>query len=745
MPQITNTSDSSSQRPLPLCVRADLHVQRNRFLGREQVVVKDPIAMKYFRFEEEEFAILEMLDGTSSLEQLQREFESRFQPQRISFRELERFLGRAYRDSLIVSDAPGQGQQLRIRHDEQAHQSRRQTLANVLCIRFKGIDPDRFLVWMNRWFGWLFSPLAFAVFLLSAISAVVLVAVQFGALQARLPEFHEFFAAKNWLWLAMVLAGTKILHELGHGLACKRFGGECHEMGVMLLVLTPCLYCNVSDSWTVSSKWHRAAIAAAGMYVEIGLASICTFLWWFSEPGSLHYLCLNVMVVCSVSTIVFNANPLLRYDGYYILSDLAEIPNLRQKASGVLKRGLARWWLKLPQQPDRFLPKRKAIPLAAYAVASAVYRWLVMMSIFWFLLRVFEPYGLNIVGQMLICAALYGLAIRPLWQIGRAVRIPGMSERIRKSRLVVGVGVGVAIAAAVLLVPLPHSVWCDLQIRPHEASSVYVQGSGTVEEIYVRPGATVRKGQPLVKLENLDAELEVERLVSERDELTAKLQSLRQRSLRGDTGAALEIEPAQLALAAVKDRLERRREGMAELRIIAPTDGTVFPPPPIEREDKIAGRLPSWSGRPLQPENIGALLSEGVLICRIGDQQDLEAVLAIDQDQMEFLRPGQRVEAVLNQFPGRSFHTEIKEVSEHDAQSAPGSLTGRHRRDNARQNDAAGGTRSLQPTYRASCTIDDEDGRILIGARGRARVFAGYQTLAQRLHRYVARTFNVRT
>ena len=95
------------------------------------------------------------------------------------------------------------------------------------------------------------------------------------------------------MWLSIVLGVTKVLHEFGHGMSCKHFGGECHEMGIMVLVLTPCLYCNVSDSWMLPSKWHRAAIGAAGMYVELVLASAATFIWWFSEPGMLNNLCLN--------------------------------------------------------------------------------------------------------------------------------------------------------------------------------------------------------------------------------------------------------------------------------------------------------------------------------------------------------------------------------------------------------------------------------------------------------------------
>ena len=179
----------------------------------------------------------------------------------------------------------------------------------------------------------------------TALAAAALVFTHFDAFQARLPTFQQFFAGHNWLLLAAALAGAKVLHEFGHGLACKRFGGECHEMGVMLLVFTPCLYCNVTDSWMLPSKWRRAAIAAAGMYVELALAAGATFLWWFSNPGIVNSLSLNTMFICSVSTLAFNANPLLRYDGYYILSDLLEIHNLRQKADAVIRRAVTRWTL----------------------------------------------------------------------------------------------------------------------------------------------------------------------------------------------------------------------------------------------------------------------------------------------------------------------------------------------------------------------------------------------------------------
>ena len=204
----------------------------------------------------------------------------------------------------------------------------------------------------------------------------------------------------------------------------------------MLLILTPCLYCNVSDSWMVRSKWHRAVIGVAGMYLEIILASICTFLWWFSAPGLLHYLCLDVMFVCSVSTLLFNANPLLRYDGYFILADILEIPNLRQKAGTVVQRKLGKWFLGLTSQDDPFLPQRRRWLFMAYAVAASIYRWIVVFSILWFLYKVFEPHGLKVVGQLLVIFSLYGLLLAPVWQFVRFLSVPGRTRHLKKLRMI---------------------------------------------------------------------------------------------------------------------------------------------------------------------------------------------------------------------------------------------------------------------------------------------------------------------
>ena len=506
MATLADSIVSSSSRKLAIRVRPDLKARRQRYQGRVYWVVKDPVGLQYYRFEEEEFAILQMLDGQSSLEEIAEQFEAEFPPQTIRVEELQNFIGMLHRSGLVLSDAPGQGVQLKKRRDERKRKETIGAFSNVLAFRFRGFDPERILNAMYPWVSWFFTPWATILSLVLALSALTLVIVQFDVFQSKLPSFQSFFAAQNWLLIAGVLGVTKVIHEFGHGLSCKHFGGECHEMGVMFLVLTPCLYCNVSDSWMLPSRWHRAAIGAAGMYVEVVIASIATFIWWFSEPGFLNYICLNVMFISSVSTILFNANPLLRYDGYYILSDILEIPNLRQKASSILNRKLGKWCLGLEEPEDPFLPKRNQGLFAFYTVASFFYRWFILLSILYFLNKVFEPYGLKVIGQMIALASLYGLIVMPLVKVYKFFRVPGRMNKVKKVRMFATLALLAAVVGGAFFIPFPSSVLCNFELQPREATSVYVEVQGKIEEILVEPGQRVEAGDLLVKLSNLDLE-----------------------------------------------------------------------------------------------------------------------------------------------------------------------------------------------------------------------------------------------
>ncbi len=720
-------------------MRADLAVQRQQWQGRQYWTVKDPLSLRYYRFEEEEFAILSMLDGRASSEQIRERFEAQFAPQRLSAAQLQNLLSMLHRSHLLVGDAPGQGEQLLARDRQRRRRQWLQVAGNFLAIRFRGVDPDRWLTWLERRSGWLFSaPAAIAALLLMS-AAVLLLAAEFETFRARLPSFQAFFAVQNWLWLAAVLGVTKILHEFGHGLACKRFGGECHELGLMLLVFTPCLYCNVSDAWMIGSRWRRAAIGAAGMYVELILASLATFVWWLSEPGLLNHLALNVMFVSSVSTLLFNANPLMRFDGYYILADLLEIPNLRQKSAAVIQRKLGVWLLGLRERPDPFLPARRRWLFAAYSIASSLYGWLVSLSIFWFLYRVLEPYGLKIVGQLLGLLMIFSLIVVPLLRLGHFLLQPARVQEVNKLRATVCLSIVLAVLAAILCVPLPYYVICTLEVQPRGGQSVYVDVPGELRAVHVRSGP-VAAGQPLAELDDVELRLSEQRLLAQRSDLAVRIEGIRQRA-HTDDQALLELAQTQEALAALDIQIARLQVDLARLTICAPADGLVVPPPARQNPPAARMQLASWSGRPLENRNIGAYLETSTLVCRIAQPGQLEAILVIDQDELDFVRAGQRVDLLLAALGGERRSGRIERIAEENMQAAPTRLAQRGGGQLATQTGEEGIERPRFVVYQASVPLDDTSGRIVVGATGRARIHAGYQPLWQRLWRSACRTF----
>jgi putative peptide zinc metalloprotease protein len=735
---------SSSRRPLALQMRADLEVQRQSWQGREYWLVKDPLNLKYYRFENEEFALLKMLDGRASVEQIRERFEEQFAPQRISPAELQQLLANLHRCHLVIADAAGQGEQLHARQREQWRKIVLSTLGNLLAIRFRGIDPDSFLTRLDSRVGWFFSMPAACCSLALILSAVALVAAEFDVACARLPTFGAFFAVRNWLLLAATLAVTKVLHEIGHGLACKRFGGECHEMGLMLLVGTPCLYCNVTDAWMIRSKWQRAMIGAAGMYVELNLAALATFLWWFSQPGLLNHLCLNVMFVSSVSTILFNANPLLRYDGYYILSDLLEIPNLRQKSQAVIQRVLAKWLLGFAPRRDPFLPARRRWAFGLFAVASGIYGWIVSLSIFWFLYHVLEPHGLKIVGQLLGMAMIVSLVVVPAVRFVRYVMQPMLIaptriESMNQLRAVVGLGLLAVVVAGALAVPLPHYVTCSLELAPRGAVNVYVDVPGQVRTVHIRSGP-VQAGEPIVELDDVDARLALQRLAGQRDQLATRIDSIRQRA-HTDDQALLELAQTEEALSALEIQLAKRQAELARLTVRAAADGVFVPAPHRPAAPGQRTRLVSWSGRPLDARNVGAHLEASTLLGQVAQPGRLEAILVVPQEEMDFVRQQQRVDLLLDQLPGQLLTGRIEHIAADELKAASARLSTRGGGRLATQTTAEGFEKPLGVVYQASVPLDDATGQLILGGTGQAKVHAGWQSLGARLWRGLCRTF----
>ena len=734
---------SSTSRPVGLRYRGDLVTNRQVYQGQAWYVVKDPIGLSYYRFRPEEYALLEMLDGEASLEDLKDNFEARFPPRRITVDEVSRFVSTLHRSGLVIGDRAGQGPQLNERRRQRVWSEWKNWLRSIMCLRFRGIDPDWILNKLNPWFGWLYSSPALMVAVAYIFTALMLVLVNFETFRSKLPEFHQFFASGNWFYLAAALGITKVIHEFGHGLSCKYYGGECHEMGFMLLVFTPCLYCDVSDSWMLPSKWKRMMIGAGGMYIELILASTATFLWWNSHEGLFNQMCLNVMFVSSVSTLLFNANPLMRFDGYYILSDMLEIPNLRTKSSTSLSRLAKKWCLGVKLQDDPFLPKRHQGLFALYSIASTIYMWVLMISIFMFVWNAMKPYRMEAIGRMLALFGIYGLIVRPITGIYKFLKVPGRRDEVKSLNMTITGVVVALIAAAICFIPLPQRVWCPAELRPRGEETVYVTVDGRLEDILVEANDRVAEGDELATFSNIDLELQIAELEGQESGYRARLASL-ERERFTDSAAGMEIRTVEESLKSVEEQLAKKLKYQKELVLKAPRSGLVLPAETVDERPDPSGRLPGWSGSALAKKNIGATFAEGTVLCMVGDPDHFEAVMIVDQSEVEFVQSEQRVDLKLDAFPFDTFRGAVDEIAETHIEVGSERLSVKAGGSVPTTTDEMGREVPISTSYEVLMQVDDAENVLTPGMRGTARIEVGNRTVGQWLLRLFWQTFNFR-
>ncbi|MDR1959971.1 MAG: biotin/lipoyl-binding protein [Planctomycetaceae bacterium] len=743
MVSLTDSLVSSSARKLPIKIRPDLGSRKHQYQGRSYWVVKDPVGSKYFRFQEEEFAILQLLDGSRSLDEVKEDFESQFPPQKITLDELQSFIGQLHQSGLILAGVQNQGHELNKRGKKKQRQMLIAAVSNILAVRFKGIDPNSLLTWLEPKFRFMFYPVTVFLCMVLWASAAGLILVEFDQFRSKLPGFQSFFSPSNIFLLSVMLGITKIIHEFGHGITCKHFGGDCHEMGVMLLVLTPCLYVNVSDSWMIPSKWKRAMIGAAGVYVECTLAAICTFLWWFSRPGLFNYLCLNVMFISSVSTIVFNINPLLRYDGYYILADLLEIPNLRQKATKILSKKSMEWFLGMEQPDDPFLPKRNQGLFIAYTIAAVCYRWVVMASILFFVYKIFQSVGLRVVAQMIAVMSLYGLLVMPVIQMIKFFYVPGRIYKVKRVRFLLSLSVIVGLIALILFYPLPYRVYAPFTVQlQQDAKQIYVPTKGGIlTSLNVQAGQQVSAGQVLGQLTNLELQMEIQDLNAQVKKAEEDLKNLYLEQNIDQTAGA-QIPQVEETLLALQGQLEEKKRELQEMTLAAPIAGTVIPPEWRTYRELPGGQLSGWWGTPLEPRNTGASLERGTLFCEVGDPAKMEVIIVLNQDNINFVMPGQKVEMMFVEYPGVRFGGTVKDVESRQMETIPTQLSTKGKGEVPTKTDTDNTEKPSSPSYRVSVLLDNPDRLIHVGMTGRGKIHVAPQTLGQRAWRIVMQVFN---
>ncbi len=671
-------SEVERRKKVRIRIRRDLGISAQKYEGRTYYVVKDPVSLRYFRFKEQEHFLIRLMDGTHTLDDAQKAYEKRFRPERLTLEDLESFAQQLLNAGLAQNESPNAGKQLFDQRKKRTRSQLMQALTNILYIKIPLIDPDKILDHMLVYSRWMFSLWFLAVSVAVMLGAFLLVATHFETFREKLPDYHEFFSLKTIVYLWVALGVVKVIHEFGHGLSCKAFGGEVHEIGALLLVFSPCMYCNVSDAWTLPSKWKRIIISAAGIYVELIIAAIATFVWWNtpSQPF-INNMSLSLMVVCSVSTVVFNANPLMRYDGYYVLADLLEIPNLRDRSNRFMQRLVMDHCLGIEVQPEPYMVLWRRILFVVYAITSYIYRWVITFSILYFMSQWLEPYKLGVVSGMLAMGAAASMVGWPLYRLGKNLNKRGRLPDMKRVRVTLS-GIGVAVVVLFLFaVPLPVSrvrQMALVQVQEDAQTKVFVKVPGILEKLHVYDGKEVEEGEILAEFRNpmLDNE-RAEHLAQFRIR-NGQLSILQRQQADPNNRDPQENARILQSIAKLKGEREAYRRQLemddelrAKLQLRAPQKGRVMSPPQI---DEIGKYFEKDAPTPF---------------CSIGDPSKLRALMPVppadykllEGDRKELQARGQDL-SVTMRVHGRDTHTwqgQITHLEQSEAKQIPVQLT----------------------------------------------------------------------
>ena len=754
-------SDLERRKSVRLRVRTDLDIAPQKYEGRTYYVVKDPVSLRYYRFKEQEHFLIRYMDGQHTLDQAQKEFEKRFRPDRLTLEDLEHFGQQLLTAGLAQNESPQAGQQLFDRRRKRKRTELLQTFTNILYIKIPIFDPEKLLTKMLPYTRWIFTMWFLVASCIVFASAILLVLTHFQTFYDRLPSYHEFFNFKTIIYLWAALGIVKVIHEFGHGLSCRHFGGEVHEMGFLFLCLSPCMYCNVSDAWTLPNKWKRIIISGAGIYVELMIAAIATFIWWNSATHPfVNYMALSLMVVCSVSTVLFNGNPLMRYDGYYVLADWLEIPNLRDRSNRYLSRLVMEHCLGIEVQPEQYMALWRRILFVSYAIISWVYKWVVTFFILRWMANFLKPYKLEVISTMLAAAALGSMVGWPIARLSKNIYKRGRLPDMKPVRVTVSAAVVAAALFAFFFVPLPVSRVRQagvVEVQPEHVRKVYVEVSGTFDKVHVIEGQFVKKGTILAEFSNLDLQSE-EYDAKSRYDIARQLITTYEYQF-GTTTNPQEKTDLQQAIAKwrgdaeaaqlkweMASKLNRER-----LTLRAPRDGVIMGLPNKDELGKTweAGYNPNAANRAFSMSQ-----EDARPFCSIGDPARLRVLVplspddyALVQDDLKERRKNHERVPVTVRVTGRAGQTwtgEVAYLPEQEAKEIPVQLSNK-----------VGGPLAIKPSsrpnhpepqaqvYLVGINVDDVDGAVIPGVMAQVKIHCRYRSCAWWAWRAISYTFDL--
>lgn len=718
---------------IPWALRSDIEIHPAED-GGDQWTLRDPVKLNYFRIGSDELAFLQSLNGASSLQDSVETLNKKYSRTSFSAVNLQHFLVNALKAGLLTPVRISYGRHLAT--DARRHRTTAfsRKMLSLVSHRFRGIDPTPLLRVADRSLGWLFHPSLLRLATAFVVAVFALLIARWPQLQAELPSLQELVRPQNLLILALTVTCIKVLHELGHGLTCHHYGGECHEIGVLLIGFLPLLYCDVSDSWLQQHRSRRMQVAAAGIAVELILAAAFGLLWIASVPGTLHSFFLNVTLICSINTLLINGNPLLKYDGYYVLSDWIRIPNLaaesRQAAFAIFDRVVLGHSIVPTSSSTSFW---RSLWLPVFGASSVAYRLFMIIAILVIMHSSLKEYGFESLSIVFALSVVAGIlfSVRGFVRQRQALVYQNGEWSMRA---IVGISCAIMGLAILGFWPLPYSVEAPFTLTPGNSSPVFVSTPGH-SKAKLLEGGEVATGQIIFTLSNPELEL-----IKSQAESDVALSRIRLANLMSNRTAAQSsssaIPAARQAVDNAELRFARLNERLDRLNLTSPAAGKVLPARRRGRKEESKFALRSWEGSLLDSENESVWAEEQTLACWVGSSSMYRAVLYVSQHDIDFVREEANVQLTYNSMPGSPAHGQVKRISNTPEFTAPQELTAT----GVLLTDSSNG-RLAEVLYAAHVQSLETSELPPLYSTGYARIECKPMSLATRTWRLISRTF----
>lgn len=547
-----------------LSLRSHVRVHQHNYRGNTWYILRDDASGRHHRFNTAAYNFISLINGKRTVNEIWERLQETLGDDAPTQDEAIRLLGKLhYSDHLLAELAPDV-QELINRRTRERRRMLLSRMSNPMAIKIPLLDPDALL---TRWISLvnpLFSRTAAVVGLLIMLYALLQMTRHWTLLSNHAVEYA--LSPYNLMLIWLVYPFIKGLHELGHGFAVKKWGGEVHESGIMLLVLMPVPYVDASSASSFRSKYQRMAVSAAGIVVELFLSSVALLLWLNVQQGIVSDILFNVMLVGGISTLLFNGNPLLRFDGYYVLSDAVEIPGLGSRANQYYGYLVQRYLFNVKEQKSPVTAKGEALWFAIFGAAAFVYRIVILAVIVLFIASKYFFIG----AMLALWVVLMQLVMPVLKWIIYLFSSPVLVQR-RERALSVSLG-GIALIIAMLfLIPVPLNTMAEGVVWMPEHSYVRAGSNGFIKNVLVKDGEFVAKDTELIVTFDPLMESQLKLLESKKREMKARYDALVQADI-------VESEITKEEIKVIDGKIQRLQEDISELTITSPVDGVFIIP-----------------------------------------------------------------------------------------------------------------------------------------------------------------------